>query len=132
MNARRFGRGGRGGFGLYEALLALALCGIAIIALNFAAASAAVSSQVARNRLFVQTLIRNKIIEHRGAVGELAGQGEVKSVLESRSTTFVTFVRASKWKGNSGVYKLDVVVEWTERSRDCKREKSVLIMEKKP
>lgn len=122
---------GRRGFGLYEALLALALCGIAIIALNFAAASAAVSSQVARNRLFVQTLIRNKIILYRGDVAELAQRGEVKDILESRSTTFETKVRASKWKGNSGVYKLDVVVEWTERSRDCRREKSVLVMEKK-
>lgn len=120
------------GFGLYEALLALALCGIAIIAINFAAASAAVSSQVARNRLFVQTLIRNKIILYRGDVAELAQHGEVKDILESRSTTFVTKVSASKWRGNSGVYKLDVVVEWTERSRDCRREKSVLVMEKKP
>jgi hypothetical protein len=120
------------GLSIYEAMLALALCGITIIALNYAAASAAVSSQVAQNRLFVQNLIRAKLAEYRGQVRELAGAEPIEFQMQSRSATFEGKVSCSQWRGSPKVYRLTVSVDWTERSREWRREKSLLVIGDEP
>lgn len=125
-------RRGRRGFSIYEALLALALFGVAIIALNYAAASAAVSSQVAQNRLFVQNLIRGKMAEYKPQVVELSSREPVPFEMKSRAATFVGTVSCKRWQNNPKVYRLTVRVDWTERSREMWREKSVLVVREGP
>ncbi len=122
----------RRGFSIYEALLALALFGIAIIALNYAAASAAVSSQVAQNRLFVQNLIRAKMVEYRPQVVDLSSQAPVFFSMPTRSATFEGSVSSKRWRRSSKVYQLTVTVHWSERSRPWSREKSVLVVKEEP
>lgn len=125
-------RQNRRGVSIYEALLALALCGIVVIALNFSAASAAAASQTAKNRLLALNFVRGQLAQYQSRPKELSERGPVDIVLDSKATQFKGSIRSEVWNRTAKLYRLTVSVEWNDYSRKRKCEKSVIVFENTP
>ena len=120
------------GWTIYDALLAIALCGMLLISLNFAAASAAAASQAAQNRLFALNLIKAEIAKHQTQPAALAASGPAEIDVKSRSSHFTGEASSLQVPGKPNLYQVTVSLKWQEHSKSHSSTKTVLVFAQGP
>ena len=114
------------GWTIYDALLALVLCGLLLVSLTCAAISAAAASESSRNRLFALSLMQSEIAKHRLKPEALVAH-PVAIDITSQSSRFTGNITSLSVPGVPKLYQITAKIGWNDRAKPREIQKSFLV-----